>query len=219
MNKNIFSRTKYGDLVRVYDFLEYLNFGNISKKSRDYFLGKFPFKAKNPLIAACGTGDFVVEYIRTEKPDALTINDLSTEMLERTKQRIHDLPWDGKLSVLHGDVTMLKQSEAYDFISITYFISMFSPKPRLELLLKIKQLLRDDGLLLIADYMKPHRFIMFPVYYINWFVVCMFFWIFSHTKPNVLGNMERTFEDADLEIVKRKYFIGGLFGAFLLRKR
>jgi hypothetical protein len=79
-------------------------------------------------------------------------------------------------------------------------------------------LMDEGGIMQISDFAKPKMPVMRLYFYINWAMAVLFFWIFSGTKPNVLGNMEQNFKEAGLKIIKKKTFIGGLYATYLLKK-
>jgi ubiquinone/menaquinone biosynthesis C-methylase UbiE len=213
-----FANTDYGTVARFYDFLDMLNFGNVSRRSRNYFLNSLPFVPQNPLFGGCGTGDFVKAYIELLSPPKITINDLSENMLNRTLGRIRNIPWHGEIVVLQGDITELGSHGEYDFISLNYVLNLFSPEDRIEFLSKIILLLTDNALIQVADFSRPQSIYMLPFYHLNWAVAVAFFYLFSSTKPNRLGDMDDSLTQAGLTILKKKTFIGGLYASYLLQK-
>lgn len=214
-----FVNSDYGRLVRFYDFLDTLNYGNVSRRSRNAFLGALPFVPRSPIIAACGTGDYARAFVRVEKPDRLAINDLSPKMAEMTAIRIRETGWAGKLDVLVGDITGFTRSNTYDFVSLNYLLSIFGPSVRKEFLRRVMDILQPGGILQVADFARPKNLIWLPFFYLNWVIVCLAFWILCSNKPNRLGDMEAQFRDAGLIVLKKKTYVCGLFASYLLQKR
>ena len=82
-----YNTSSYGKIAKIYDFLDSLNYG-VSKPSKEYFLDRLPIRPKNPLIIGCGTGNFAEAYVRTLRPDIISLNDISSSMLTIAVKRV-----------------------------------------------------------------------------------------------------------------------------------
>ena len=217
MATDAFTRTSYGRTARFYDFLDTLNYGNVSRRSRNCFLSELPFVPRNPLIVACGTGDFAAAFVTSQRPFRLTINDLSATMLEVAAAKIRNRGWNGELTILLGDITSTDRHAAYDFIALNYILAIFPPKARIEFLKNVLRLLTPGGIVQVADFSRPANPLMLPHFYVNWTLAVLCFWAFSGTRPNVLGNMDAHLAEAGLRVIRKQTFVGGLYAGWLLR--
>jgi ubiquinone/menaquinone biosynthesis C-methylase UbiE len=209
--------TDYGRVSTFYDRLDDFHYGNVCRRSQRHFLTRLPFQPKRPLIAACGTGIFAVDFVRTVNPPELTLNDLAPSMLTMAATRVRDTGWGGVLHTASGNADALEDVEGYDFIALGYTLNLFPPEKRIAFLSRLKRLLTPDGLFLIADFTRPANPLAMPLFYANWALANLFFWAAAGDRPNVLGDLDAHIRESGLAIVARQSFVWGLYSAFLLR--
>lgn len=208
----------YGRTLGTYEILEKLNFGNVTRRSRNCLVESLPFRPANPLIAACGEGDFAVFFAKSCNPPRLAINDISEKLLARCHDRVRAAGYRGELIRIPGDITAYRPPDRHDFISLNYFLNLFPPTRQVELLAAVRTMLADEGVLQVADFTRPKSVFMRPVFHANWWLNVLVFWILAGNRPNRLGDPESHFLAAGWEVFARSSFIGGLFGSFLLVK-
>lgn len=207
----------YGRTLGTYEILEKLNFRKVTRRSRNSLVGRLPFPPRNPLIAACGEGDFAVYFAKACNPPRLTINDISSKLLSHCHDRVRAAGFAGELILAPGDVTGYRPRDRHDFISLNYFLNLFPPRRQIGILAAIKPILTPEGILQVADFTLPKSPFMRPVFHCNWWLNVLLFWILAGNRPNRLGNPESHFLAAGWEVFEKASFVGGLFGSFLLR--
>jgi ubiquinone/menaquinone biosynthesis C-methylase UbiE len=219
MNTNSeFAQTKYGSLKGIYDLLDVFHYGNVCRRSRKALLKYISETPENPLIIGCGTGDFTVEFIRQLNPSCITINDISQKMIDETVARIKKSDWQGNLNILHCDATEISAREQYDFISANYILNIFRPELRVKFVKKAILLLSKNGYYYVADFTRPNNYFVLLWALCNWYIICIAFNLMTATPIVPLGNLREELLSSGLSIINEKFFVGGMYGTFLLRK-
>jgi ubiquinone/menaquinone biosynthesis C-methylase UbiE len=210
--------TSYGNMAGVYRYLEFLYFGDVTRRSRNCFLQDTDLEPRRVLEIGCGEGTFAAAMVARKNPSVMCINDISERMLALAEYRIRQTGWAGELKLFSGDAMDLDQCEQFDLIAIHYVLSIFPMAFRQEFISGILRHLAPGGTVLIADFSRPLNPVMLPLYYVNWTVTVLLFWVLAGNKPNVLGNMDALFSRVGLSVVRRRNFVGGLFASWTLRK-
>jgi ubiquinone/menaquinone biosynthesis C-methylase UbiE len=209
-----FSKANYGPVARFYDKIELLNLGFVAK-ARNAFLGRLPFTPRNPLIVGCGPGAFAADYLRSENPQKIAVNDIAPEMIAQTVDLVGSTGWGGRLVELLGDITTLGLAREYDFVAAQFFLNCFAPESRVRLLARLRALVKPGGILLISDYSRPQPWLL-PVFYINYCSAMLIFWLLAKHRPNRPGDIERAIVDSGLRIHEKRSFLFGLFSSWLV---
>jgi ubiquinone/menaquinone biosynthesis C-methylase UbiE len=209
-----FRKANYGPAARFYDKIELLNLGFIAK-ARNAFLGRLPFPPRNPLVVGCGPGAFPAAYVRSEKPETLTVNDIAAEMITQTRNLVHETGWSGRLIEMPGDIASLGLPPRYDFVAAQFFLNCFGQESRIRLLGKLRGLLKPGGILLISDYSRPKPWLL-PVFYINLCAASLIFWMLVKHPPNWPGDIENAILESGLRVREKRSFLFGLFTSWLI---
>jgi len=209
----------FGRMVRWYDTLERLHYNSVGRRSSAWFLDKLPYRPRRVLVAACGTGTFVVDLVNSPNcPDHVTVNDLSPEMLACTRMRVEQSGYRGSLAVVAGDIAEADTGESHDLMVIHYLLAMFEPEQRVRFLRAVLRHVSRHGLLMVADFCRPRSWIAYPLFLVNWTINGLGFWALTGVRPNRLGDFEGTLREAGLRVRDSRTFVGGLYGAFLLER-
>ena len=210
-----FKKANYGRVAKVYSKLEALE-GGFIEKARNAFLGSLPFAPENPIVVGCGPGAFPAAYVKSEKPNVLTINDIAPEMLAETKRRVSETGWTGQLVELQGDVTSLGLPRQYDFLAAQFFLNCFPQASRVRLLGELRKVMTPGAILLVSDYSKPRSPFVLPFFYLNYGSALLLFWALAKHAPNKPGNIEKAIVDSGLKIKEKRSFFFGMFSSWLV---
>jgi ubiquinone/menaquinone biosynthesis C-methylase UbiE len=218
-SNNEFAQTKYGKLKGIYDLLDVFHYGNVCLRSRNALLKDISEAAENPLIIGCGTGDFTVEFIRQFNPGCITVNDISQKMIDETVARIKKSNWQGNLNVLHCDATEISARKQYDFISANYILNIFRTELRIKFVKETIRLLSKNGYYYVADFTRPKNSYVLLWALCNWYIICIAFKLMTASPIVPLGDLREELLSTGLSIINEKFFVGGMYGTFLLRKQ
>jgi ubiquinone/menaquinone biosynthesis C-methylase UbiE len=218
-SNNEFAQTKYGKLKGIYDLLDVFHYGNVCLRSRNALLKDISEAAENPLIIGCGTGDFTVEFIRQFNPGCITVNDISQKMIDETVARIKKSNWQGNLNVLHCDATEISARKQYDFISANYILNIFRTELRIKFVKETIRLLSKNGYYYVADFTRPKNSCVLLWALCNWYIICIAFKLMTASPIVPLGDLREELLSTGLSIINEKFFVGGMYGTFLLRKQ
>jgi 2-polyprenyl-3-methyl-5-hydroxy-6-metoxy-1,4-benzoquinol methylase len=119
-------------------------YGSVSDNYRNYLIQQLPPPFQNALEIGCGTGEFT-RLLATRARSVVAI-DLSSQMIRLAKSQSANCP---NIEYLTGDVMGLSlPAEAYDCI---VSMATLHHLPLVEALLKIKDALKPNGVLIIHD--------------------------------------------------------------------
>lgn len=115
-----------------------------------------PFRPKQILDIATGTGDFALEALRID-PEKVTGIDISEGMLAKGKEKICKRNLENKVELKYGDSENLEFSDnKFDAVIVAFGVRNFE---NLELgLSEMYRVLRKDGKVVILEFSKPSRF-------------------------------------------------------------
>lgn len=216
-NKDKFNFSYYGVLAKIYDFLDIFHYGNVCKRSRNALLDRLTYFPENPLIIGCGPGDFAEAFLKKYNPPCLTICDISDKMLAHARTKIKHSKWSGNLYEIHQDAMNLDVLNYYDFISINYLLNIFNPEDRIQFVKKVVGYLKPGGLLYIADFTTPKNGIILYWAKLNWYLLCVFFFLTTGSRIVKMGDLRNELLLANLKIIEERFFVGGMYGTFLLK--
>ncbi|MBW3469572.1 class I SAM-dependent methyltransferase [Arthrospiribacter ruber] len=120
----------------------------------DYFLNQFPkilphFDPKSILVAGCGTGNEIIEMIKSGKGWEITGIDPSPEMISQAKGKLQSNP---NVQLLEGEVSDLPDSEQFD--TATLFLVLHFLKDdggKLNLLKEIGRRMKTGSPIFLLD--------------------------------------------------------------------
>ena len=119
-------------------------YGSVSDNYRNYLIQQLPPPFQNALEIGCGTGEFT-RLLATRARSVVAI-DLSSQMIRLAKSQSANCP---NIEYLTGDVMGLSlPAEGYDCI---VSMATLHHLPLVEALLKIKDALKPNGVLIIHD--------------------------------------------------------------------
>jgi len=119
-------------------------YGSVSDNYRNYLIQQLPPHFQNALEIGCGTGEFT-RLLATRARSVVAI-DLSSQMIRLAKSQSANCP---NIEYLTGDVMGLSlPAEGYDCI---VSMATLHHLPLVEALLKIKDALKPNGVLIIHD--------------------------------------------------------------------
>ncbi len=185
----------FGRWARLYDYEKYLLFP-IRRKAAKFFRLKQPAKV---IDVATGTGAQAYELAQLGLD--VTGVDLSPEMLEQAKKKLHK---SLKLRFLHADGTKLPfRDNEFDGASISLGLHDMPYEIGLAVLSEIKRVVKRNGSILVVDYMEPKKHVVA--------------WLFHpliklYETPNydlfIKKGLERYLHQVDLKINRFTHVLG-----------
>lgn len=142
---------KFSKAAQTYD-----TYGHIQKQVAEKLTGYLPALPENPTILeiGCGTGCLTGEVIKKYPTAALTLNDISANMLEKCREKY---PEDEKTRYLLGDAESFDFATDYDLIVSNLTFQWFS-SPETALPDLKKKFLTENGFLLFSS-LGEHTFV------------------------------------------------------------
>ena len=175
-----------------YDILAHLVFGNNLIKSQIHFLSKIK-RTDEVLILGGGTGELLESIPQCKSVSFL---DLSEKMIVRAKNRMSKNPID----FICADFLTHDFHSKYDVIICPFFLDCFNESNLKEVISKIKNLLKDNGRLIVTDFQKTNdnRFFLNLMHY--------FFRVSTSLEAETLKNIHREVELRGFIRLELKYF-------------
>uniref|UniRef100_UPI00404AB701 class I SAM-dependent methyltransferase n=1 Tax=Fulvivirga sp. TaxID=1931237 RepID=UPI00404AB701 len=136
----------FNSLAWIYDFLARLVFGSKWNKVQTSFVPPIQTKTKI-LVLGGGTGAFL-EYL--EPYHHVTYLDLSEKMIEKAKQR----KTVAQVDFANADFLNWETTKKFDAVVCPFFLDSFGQLEVEIIVEKIKNLLLDDGVLIVLDFQK-----------------------------------------------------------------
>jgi len=186
----------YNIIAPIYDFLKTLVFGRNILKSQTIHLGGIPSNHRI-LILGGGTGQ-VLEYLGAQTVDYV---ESSSRMIHRAEKRKYLV----KAKFLCQQFEDFQSSEKYDVVISNYFLDLFSDLELAAVIEKIKNMIADDGALLVADFKRTdywyHHFLEWSMH--------LFFRQVTGLKRRRLANIEKSLRDQGFTVHQRQLYFGG----------
>lgn len=139
----------YGRLASTYDALaNLLSAGKIRAAKRAQLEDIRP--GERVFYAGVGGGEDAVMAARAGA--RVTVLDLSPKMLAQAERRFRREGVLGDIERITGNVLQHRPAVRYDVVCANFFLNVFSPKVKREVLAHLGTLLRPGGKVLIADF-------------------------------------------------------------------
>ncbi len=174
-------------IAPFYDLLAKVVFGDNLEKASVIFLDKIQ-KNHNVLILGGGTGKLISSL---PKANSIHYLEKSEKMIHRAKQK-HS---ENELTFINIDFLAYEPSHKYDVIVCPFFLDCFSDESLKNVIFKIKELLKKDGLMIVTDFDNKNqsRFLMK--------VMHLFFRITANLESKSLSNIHQYVCDNGFQLV------------------
>ena len=153
----------FNDIAPKYDLLNHLLSMNIDKGWRKKAMNEISEDGRNRLLdVACGTGDFAIAASKTGVRHITGI-DISANMVEVGKQKIHELGLEDRIVLQSGDSEQIDfPDNTFDTVTVAFGVRNFE---HLELgLSEMCRVLRPGGKVIILEFSMPEHFPMKQLY-------------------------------------------------------
>ena len=187
------SKSNRFDLIAPwYDFIGKLVFGNSIIKSQSYFISEIK-ESHTVLILGGGTGKLLSQ---TPKCERIHFVDLSQKMIDRAKKRGSK----SSINFIQADFLTHDFASRYDVIICPFFLDCFNETHLQQAILKVKNLLKEDGKLIVTDFQQTNgnKFLLKLMHY--------FFKIFASLESKRLKSIHQEVELVGFSEVESKYF-------------
>ena len=148
----------FNNISGRYDFLNHflsLGIDKLWRKKAINIISK-----ENPqsiLDIATGTGDLAIKACRDIKPSRVVGVDISEGMLAKGNEKIKGSGMENHIELKYGDAENLPfEANSFDVAMVAYGVRNFEDLDKG--LVEIKRVLKDNGLLLVLEFSKPHTF-------------------------------------------------------------
>ena len=187
------SKSNRFDLIAPwYDFIGKLVFGNSIIKSQSYFILEIK-ELDEVLILGGGTGKLLSQMPKCKE---IRFIDLSQKMIDSAKKRECKSP----ITFTQSDFLIDDFKSTYDIIICPFFLDCFDEAHLKEAILKVKNLLKEDGKLIVTDFQQTNgnKFLLKLMHY--------FFKIFASLESKRLKSIHQEVELVGFSEVESKYF-------------
>jgi demethylmenaquinone methyltransferase/2-methoxy-6-polyprenyl-1,4-benzoquinol methylase len=153
----------FDNISKHYDFLNhFLSLGIDMRWRRKAIRLLRPYKPRQILDIATGTGDFAIQALRLN-PEKVVGVDISRGMLEEGKGKLKKRGLEDKIELIYGDSENLQfRDNKFDAIIVAFGVRNFQ-----DLNLGLSEMLRvlnSGGVVAILEFSKPGRFPFKQVY-------------------------------------------------------
>jgi tRNA (cmo5U34)-methyltransferase len=207
----------YNKIAPFYESLSRMVFGNSLIKSQGVFIESIPPNA-TILIIGGGSGKFLKELLSKSSCKKILYIDSSSEMLKLAKKKIAGLNYSAEIEFMLGTEKDILPDERFDTIITYCFLDLFNSKELDQVAQKLTQVLREDGIWLVADFrINPHPFhklwqgLLVKVLY-------LFFRITTGMTNNKLPELDDHFERNYFKRINIKYFYKGMIFSTVYKK-
>jgi demethylmenaquinone methyltransferase/2-methoxy-6-polyprenyl-1,4-benzoquinol methylase len=182
-DRKITVESMFDSIAWRYDFLNhFLSFG-IDRMWRRRAIQIIAQNYQNPEIldVATGTGDLAITAMKIN-PLKITGIDISHNMLEIGKAKIHKKGFSGKIDLMKGDSEDIPfGDDHFDVAMVAFGVRNFADP--LKGLMEMKRVVRNNGMILILEFSKPSGFLFRSIYYFYFRNILPFFGkLFSKDK-------------------------------------
>lgn len=153
----------FNDIAPKYDLLNHLLSLNIDKGWRRKAMKHIGEEGKGHLLdVACGTGDFSIAACKAGVKQVTGI-DISANMVEIGKKKVHDAGLDARIDLRSGDSEQMEFPDAtFDTVTVAFGVRNFE---HLEQgLREMQRVLRPGGKVIILEFSMPEHFPMKQLY-------------------------------------------------------
>ncbi len=188
----------------VYDILARLVFGDAIELSTIHFLETIGTKA-SVLVLGGGSGSL----LRSLDCQQITYLEKSGKMLELARRKALD-----NIEFVHHDFLEWENRETYDVVICPFFLDVFKPEQLMQAINKIQSVLKDSGILLVADFedsdKRPHRILLT--------IMHIFFRWMAQLESKRLQPIKQLLIKSGLQIEKEAHFYDGLIFSCKLKR-
>lgn len=136
-----------------------------------------PYKPRQILDVATGTGDFAIQAARELKPERVLGIDLSEGMLQVGREKVSSAGLDGIVQLIKDDCMQLSVADSsFDAVTVAYGVRNFTDLDRG--LAEMLRVLRPGGRLVIIELTSPRHF-----------PFKQGFWLYSHYLMPLVGRL------------------------------
>ncbi len=213
------ARSRYGRIAPLYDLLgSAWSFGAIAAAARAHL--HRVHEGDRVLVAGAGTGASALAAAR--RGAHVTVVDLDATMLAAARRRFERAGIEAQL--IHGNVLEHqvehqaghRAEQGYDVVCAPFFLDVFEPARAVHVAHHLRELLRPDGCLLVADFAGPQGGALRRATQHAYHAVPLAaFRIIARTDARPLVDMGQVVEAAGFDVVERvPVRIGGVGPAF-----
>jgi len=164
------------------------------------------------LDIGCGTGAL---SLRAAQKGAMVKGiDVNSQILEIAQQRAEELQLSNSIEFLEMGVTELEneETESYDIVMSGLCFSELTEDEFIFTLEQINRILKPDGLLLVADEVKPDKILNRIIIWLIRFPLLIISYIFTQTATHAIKDLPQKMRNSGLTIryvrlTKAKNFI------------
>ncbi len=153
------SSSNWYDIPEVKERWNYLVSGNINVDYYEYIFHKYFSDKKNlkVLSLGCGTGHNELEWAKLGVFEKIDAYDLSGTRIEFARKQAQKKGYGDIINYQVADIyNVEKSSNYYDIILVEHSLHHFSPLK--DILLKINDFLKPNGLFIVNEFVGPTRF-------------------------------------------------------------
>ncbi len=184
----------YEKLANIYSF-------GMIRVSKDSQLQEMR-KGEKVLYVGVGSGEDAIKAARLGAD--VTCIDLSPKMLSITKQRFEKESLVGNF--ICDDITKYENEGYFDVVTANYFLNNFSKTAMLSILQHLTTLLKQNGKLMIADFVAPSNNVVVRAFQkLNYYIAVTFFWLARVAPFHKMQDYSQYFSKIGLKLDKVSY--------------
>jgi demethylmenaquinone methyltransferase/2-methoxy-6-polyprenyl-1,4-benzoquinol methylase len=191
----------YDSVARFYQALAHIYSFGLIRKSKNLQLKEIE-EAPNKkelriLYVGCGSGEDAIQAAKLGAD--VTCIDISPKMIENTKKRFAQE--SAKATFICDNIFNCTDYNCYDIVTVNYFLNNFSADTLPGLLKHITSLLKNNGKLMIADFiaLSKNKFIR-SIQKANYYTAVFFFWLFRVAPLHRYQDYTRYFNDLGVRL-------------------
>ncbi|NIO20475.1 MAG: methyltransferase domain-containing protein [Candidatus Aenigmarchaeota archaeon] len=168
-------------------------------KAYDYLTSHIK-KGQKVLDIGCGTGALTLRAAQNNaKVKGIDVN---PQMLEIAQNRATEANLTQNIKLCEMGVAELgsEESESYDVVMSGLCFSELTEDELIYILKEIKRILKPEGLLLIADEVRPNSIIKRVLHWLIRFPLVIITYLLTQTTTHAVKNLPERIEEAGLEI-------------------
>lgn len=200
-------------IAPYYDSLASLVFGNQLMLSKKHFLQQIPANSKIMMIGG-GTGNMLNEILHLSAGNVVDYIEASAAMLQIAREKV-DRADSERVHFIHGTQLQIPSNAAYDAVTVFFLMDCMKQEAALEFINLISSKLKEDGLLLFADFFPAkkiyQRFLLWLMY--------LFFRLTAGIPTGKLPHYDAIFYGSKLQETGRSNFMNGFIQSRCYRKR
>lgn len=205
----------FNRIAFAYDTLKYLVFGKALRQAQNFLVPFIPEQSKI-LIVGGGTGQIILDILKSKEVKEITYVELSDNMLNAAKARAK--PYSNINFVL-GSAHELAAHENFDVIFTPFVLDLYSDEELRSFVGSLDKLLSPGGFWMISDF-KITAASDYSVLWQRALVKSMylFFSLVSDLKVRRLPDYDAVLKCFDYRVVQHRAFFGRLVHSQVLLK-